>query len=168
MKIDIGGKEVELLKYVPEYYCYISEMSNHFLDQARRGIKTWVSTDVWDEMNVSLWVYTEERVNAFAKQQDGNNYIALSVGLLQQFYEATKEFIEQDKLNLVYNISDERKDSYRRVLFMFMMHLVIAHEFAHILHGHLRYGCDEKIIHEILNNTELENLELNWIIAGMV
>ena len=163
MKITINGKDVELLKDVPEYYCYISEMSNQLLDMARDGMKTWVSEEVWNNMNVSLWIYTEEQVNAFVKQQDGNNYIALSVGLLQEFYEVTKEFIEQDKLNLVFNISEERKDSYRRVLFLFMMHFVIAHEFAHILHGHLRYGRDEKIIHEIINNAEVENLELNWI-----
>lgn len=163
MKINVDGKEVELLKYVPDYYCYICELSNQLLDNARRGIKTWISADVLDKMNVSLWVYTEERVNAFAKRQDGNNYIVLSVGLLQQFYEVTKEFIEQDKLNLVLNISDERKDSYRQVLFVFMLHFVIAHEFAHILHGHLRYGCDEKIIHEILNNSSLKDKELNWI-----
>lgn len=163
MKIDVDGKEVELLKDVPEYYCYISELSNQLLDNARSGIKTWVSKDVLDKMNISIWVYADERVNAFAKQQDGNNYIALSVGLLQQFYEATKAFIEQDRLYLVFNISEDKKDTYRQVLFMFMMHFVIAHEFAHILHGHLRYGCDERIICEILSNANIENIELNWI-----
>lgn len=84
MKIDVDGKEVELLKDVPEYYCYISELSNQLLDNARSGIKTWVSKDVLDKMNVSIWVYADERVNAFAKQQDGNNYIASdSITLLE-------------------------------------------------------------------------------------
>ena len=54
MKIDVDGKEVELLKDVPEYYCYISELSNQLLDNARSGINTWVSKDVLDKMNVSI------------------------------------------------------------------------------------------------------------------
>jgi len=163
MKINLDGKNVELLKYVPDYYCYISELSNELLDMARRGIETWVSRDILEKMNISIWVYTDERVNAFAKMQDENNYIALSVGLLQKFYEATKNFIEQDKLNLVFNISEDRKEDYRKVLFMFMLHFSIAHEFGHILHGHLRHGCNKKMICEIVDNSDLEDLELNWM-----
>lgn len=59
-------------------------------------------------------------------------------------------------MNLVFIIRDDRKDSYRQVLFMFMIHFVIAHEFAQILHGHLRYGYNEKIMKYLM----MQNLRI--------
>ncbi len=75
-----SGKEVELLKYVPDYYL-IAERVNRILDQLRVGISTWVTSDRFNDMNVSIWIYNDIKVNAFCCFQNGYNYIALSVGL---------------------------------------------------------------------------------------
>ncbi|MGN8632762.1 nucleotidyl transferase AbiEii/AbiGii toxin family protein [Blautia sp. HCP3S3_G3] len=44
-----SGKEVELLKYVPDYYL-IAERVNRILDQLRVGISTWVTSDSFGDV----------------------------------------------------------------------------------------------------------------------
>ena len=44
-----SGKEVELLKYVPDYYL-IAERVNRILDQLRVGISTWVTSESFGDV----------------------------------------------------------------------------------------------------------------------
>ena len=59
----------------------------------RPGIKTWVSEDVFEKMQVSIWIVNDIRVNAFAKRYEGKNYIVLTIGLCVAFWKEVEEFI---------------------------------------------------------------------------
>lgn len=69
-KIKINKTEIELLEYIPDFYS-IAEITNPLLSEMRPGIKTWVSEDVFEKMQVSIWIVNDIRVNAFAKRYEG-------------------------------------------------------------------------------------------------
>lgn len=71
-KIKINKAEIELLEYIPDFYS-IAKITNPLLSEMRPGIKTWVSEDVFQKMQVSIWIVNDIRVNAFAKRYEGKN-----------------------------------------------------------------------------------------------
>lgn len=160
--IIINGRTLQLLEYVPEYYCYISDIANKHLSQIRQGIKTWVDEETYNKMNVSIWVYNDLSVNAFANNNNNENYIALSVGLLQKFFEAATEFVNHEHLEKVIKISVQKKDGIGQALYLYMLSFIIAHEFGHIAHGHLLLGFKDNFVEEIHKEKEMEDKENNW------
>lgn len=85
-KIKIGNVEIELLEDIPEYYCNIAKITNSLLSKMRLGIETWVSKDIFEKMQASVWIVNDLRVNAFATENEGKNYIALTIGLCNAFW----------------------------------------------------------------------------------
>lgn len=161
-KIKKDGRELELLENIPEHYCFIYEITNNLLQKLRQGIKTWISEEIYEKMKVSIAVYDDIRVNAFATYYEGKNYIALSVGLCQRFFDAAKEFAQDEKFEMAFKISDERKDSFIQVIYMYMLNFIIAHEFGHIVHGHLLLNSDNRFIDEIHDEIEKIKNEDKW------
>ena len=92
-KIKINKAEIELLEYIPDFYS-IAEITNPLLSEMRPGIKTWVSEDVFEKMQVSIWIVNDIRVNAFAKRYEGKNYIVLTIGLCVAFWKEVEEFLK--------------------------------------------------------------------------
>lgn len=137
---DLG--EVELLEYVPDFYLNIHEAANKLMPILREGLMTWVASDTYSKMNVSLWIYNSIEVNAFAQKCDSSNYIAISIGLLQSFLFAAKDFVFHPNFHKVIKLSDDKKTDYTNLLFLLMVNFIVAHEFGHIAHGHLL--CDNK------------------------
>ncbi|MCI8408531.1 MAG: M48 family metalloprotease [Lachnospiraceae bacterium] len=161
-EININGNNVKLLEYVPECYCYISGITNNLLGKLRIGIETWVTKDLFEKMDVSIWIYDNIKVNAFAKYYEGKNYIALSVGLCQKFWEAATGFIDHENLENVFRISDKNKEDYIQAIYMYMLNFIIAHEFGHIVHGHLLINSDDGFIDEIRDEKELMKNAHKW------
>lgn len=161
-KIIRSGKEVELLEYVPDMYLIHSD-ANKALNILRKGIQTWASPEKTHEMNISIWVYNDLRVNAFCCYRDFQNYIALSVGLFFHFVNTANSFIDQERFPLVFKLSEDRKPHIRDALFFNMLNITIAHEYGHIAHGHLRDGSSANGIDEALEITDEEsNKADNW------
>lgn len=162
IEIKINEKSIRLLEYVPECYCYISEITNSLLKKIRTGIATWVSKEIFEKMDVSIWIYDSIEVNAFAKYYEGRNYIALSVGLCQKFWEAAKEFVEHEDLENVFKISDKNRENYMQAMYMYMLNFIVAHEFGHIVHGHLFINSNNNFIDEIRDEEALMQNEYKW------
>lgn len=156
---------VELFEYVDDFYL-ISETANKTLKQLRIGLPTWFSKEKYNEMNVSIWVYHDETVNAFCYYKDSTNYIALSVGLLKAFWDVAEDFANHEKLSMVFKISGENKSHLIDSLYFYMLNFTIAHECGHIVHGHLREKSGENCIDEMLQmSNEIEGHERkarNW------
>ena len=105
-------------------------------------------------MQISLWIYDNIEVNAFCHYENGQNYIAVSVGLLTMLWKEAEEFVDQNNLALVFKISEENKDYFKDMLFFFMINFTIAHEYGHIAHGHLKDRASENSIDERLSVVE--------------
>lgn len=161
-KIIRAGREIVLLEYIPDLYL-ISEQANETLSQLRVGMPTWVSEEIYNKMNVSIWVYESDRANAFCYYTEGNNYIALSVGLILDFWNEVNEFVEHEDISLVFNVSKKNKIHIIHALFFYMLNNVIAHEFGHIVHGHLKEASCGNYIDEMFEiGDEGNNNSKNW------
>lgn len=156
------GEQITLLESVPDYYL-ISDKANTTLNRLREGVQTWVSKEQYKEMNISIWVYNDTRVNAFCSYIDEHNYIALSVGLFFAFEKTATEFIEQEGFDKVFELSDNNKSRIIDVLFTCMINYTLAHEVGHIAHGHLKDGiCDNGIDEMMVQTQEGNDLAKNW------
>ena len=157
---DMG--EVELLEYVPDFYIGICDKANEILPILRKAIPNWTSADVCKKMNISLWVYNSTLTNAFAQKCDDANYIALSVGLLQSFWNAANEFVYHENFHKVIKLADENKPGFIDNIFLSMVIFIVAHEFGHIAHGHLLYNNSGNFVTEYMSSrrklTPEENL----------
>lgn len=159
-KIKINKTEIELLEYIPDFYS-IAEITNPLLSEMRPGIKTWVSEDVFEKMQVSIWIVNDIRVNAFAKRYEGKNYIVLTIGLCVAFWKEVEEFIGNKNFRKVFHLSEEKEDSYKKELYQSMLNFIIAHEFGHIVHGHVLANSEDNFIEELYAD-ETTNKD-NWL-----
>lgn len=161
-----NGIFVELYEYVEDFYL-ISKTANKTIEQLRKGLSTWISSEKYKEMNLSVWVYYDTRVNAFCYYDDGKNYIALSLGLLTTFLDEINDFVNQENLSLIIKLSEENKPELVDALYFYMLNFTIAHEFGHIAHGHLRARCGVNGIDEMLQlsseTTKKEKKIQNWL-----
>ena len=161
-----AGTSIELCEYLDDFYL-ISEMANKTLDELRSGLSTWISAEIYRKMNLSIWVYSDTRVNAFCYYKDEKNYIALSLGLLTEFWNEVNDFVNQENLALVIKLSESNKPYVMDTLYFCMLNFAIAHEFGHIVHGHLREGKCENGIDEMLcrsNDTDDKDQKMkNWM-----
>lgn len=161
-----AGTSIELCEYLDDFYL-ISEMANKTLDELRSGLSTWISAEIYRKMNLSIWVYSDTRVNAFCYYKDEKNYIALSLGLLTEFWNEVNDFVNQENLALVIKLSESNKPYVMDTLYFCMLNFTIAHEFGHIVHGHLREGKCENGIDEMLcrsNDTDDKDQKMkNWM-----
>lgn len=156
---------IELSEFVEELYA-ISEKANRVLKELRAGLPTWIEKETYNKMQISLWIYDNIEVNAFCHYENGQNYIALSVGLLTMLWREAEEFVDQDNLALVFKISEENKKHFKDTLFFFMVNFTIAHEYGHIAHGHLKdYACENNIderFSAMENISDEEKKTRNW------
>lgn len=95
--ITCSNSTIELYEFVEGFYL-VSQKANTALELLRQGLPTWVSPEKYDEMKISLWVYNDTRANALCHYENGENYIALSVGLLTAFWNEVEDFVSQDNL----------------------------------------------------------------------
>ena len=139
-KIVRREREIDLFEFVPDQYL-IHEQANKALAELRKGMKTWVSLEVYRKMHISLWVYDDlTEVNAFCYSKDNQNYIALSTGLLFEISREIENFIDQELFYLVFKLGEDKKPHIMEALFLTILNFTIAHEFGHIAHGHLQNG----------------------------
>ena len=124
-----AGTSIELCEYLDDFYL-ISEMANKTLDELRSGLSTWISAEIYRKMNLSIWVYSDTRVNAFCYYKDEKNYIALSLGLLTEFWNEVNDFVNQENLALVIKLSESNKPYVMDTLYFCMLNFTIAHEFG--------------------------------------
>lgn len=149
-KIIRHGIEVVLLEFVPDWYL-IHEQANKALVELRKGIKTWVSLEVYQKMHISLWIYDNlTEINAFCYSKNNQNYIALSTGLLFAIFNTVEEFIDQERFSLVFKLGEDKKVDIMEALALTMLNFTVAHEFGHIAHGHLRNESFEGCFDEML------------------
>ena len=167
MTISSGGITYELWEYVEDYYT-MSKTVNPILKKLREGLPTWISKEQYKKMNVSLLVYNRETVNAFCHYDEDKNTIALSIGLIAALWNEAGEFINQEKLQILFNISESKKEQYKQTLFFYMLNFIIAHEFGHIAYGHLREKQGEYHIDETKyasdDSCDKRSCKENWVI----
>ena len=165
--VTVTGRDgpVELQEFVEPFYLF-SGKANRVLERLRLGLPTWVSTDVYNEMRLSLWTYNDLRVNGFSLCEGGKNYIALSAGLLAAMLKEAEEFVDKERLSLVFHIREDNKQHLKDTLYFFMANFAVAHEFGHIVHGHLRDGVGANYIDEMFLETtgssDEEKRASNW------
>ena len=135
--ITCSNSTIELYEFVEDFYL-VSQKANTALELLRQGLPTWGSPEKYDEMKLSLWVYNDTRANALCHYENGENYIALSVGLLTAFWNEVEDFVSQDNLTSVFKISEENRPTFMDNIYFYMLNFTIAHEYGHIAHGHLR------------------------------
>lgn len=156
---------IELSEFVEDWYS-ISEKANRALKELRRGLSTWIPKETYEKIKLSLWTYDSIEVNAFCCYENGQNYIALSVGLLTMLWRQAKEFVDQDNLSLVFKISEGNKQYFKDALFFFMVNFTVAHEYGHIAHGHLKdRACENNIDEKFSAMENISNEERkirNW------
>lgn len=161
-----NGTSIKLYEYVEDFYL-VSKPANRALKQLRKGLPTWVSSNTYHKMNISLWIYDDTAVNAFSCHYNQKHYIALSIGLLSAFWEEANNFINQENLSLIFHLSESKKSYYINSLYFYMLNFTVAHEFGHIVHGHLKGKKDKHYIEELLRITTDTNSEekkcQNWL-----
>ena len=113
--ITCSNGSVELSEFVEDLYS-VSEKANRALKELRIGLPTWTAKETYNKMQISLWIYDNIEVNAFCHYENGQNYIALSVGLLTMLWKEAEEFVDQNNLALVFKISEENKDYFKELL----------------------------------------------------
>ena len=149
---------VELHEFVEPFYLF-SGKANRVLERLRLGLPTWVSIDVYNEMQLSLWTYNDLTVNGFSLCEGGKNYIALSAGLLAALLKEADEFVNQERLSQIFRVREDNRQHLKDTLFFFMANFAAAHEFGHIVHGHLRDGVGANYIDEMLLEITSSNNE---------
>lgn len=154
--ITCSNSTIELYEFVEAFYL-VSQKANTALELLRQGLPTWVSLEKYDEMKISLWVYNDTRANALCHYENGENYIALSVGLLTAFWNEVEDFVSQDNLTSVFKISEENRPTFMDNIYFYMLNFTIAHEYGHIAHGHLREQKGEKSIDETFRMSDVAN-----------
>ena len=154
--ITCSNSTIELYEFVEAFYL-VSQKANTALELLRQGLPTWVSPEKYDEMKISLWVYNDTRANALCHYENGENYIALSVGLLTAFWNEVEDFVSQDNLTSVFKISEENRPIFMDNVYFYMLNFTIAHEYGHIAHGHLREQKGEKSIDETFRMSDVAN-----------
>ena len=92
--ITCSNGSVELSEFVEDLYS-VSEKANRALKELRIGLPTWAAKETYNKMQISLWIYDNIEVNAFCHYENGQNYIALSVGLLTMLWKEAEEFISR-------------------------------------------------------------------------
>ena len=92
--ITCSNGSVELREFVEDLYS-VSEKANRALKELRIGLPTWTAKETYNKMQISLWIYDNIEVNAFCHYENGQNYIALSVGLLTMLWKEAEEFISR-------------------------------------------------------------------------
>lgn len=158
-----SGIKTELLRDVPDIYM-IAEQANIALSKLREGLPTWVSKEVYEKMDISLWIYNDLQVNAFCYDTGNCNYIALSVGLFFEFWKVIEEFANHEKLSTIFKICEEKKPDFMEMFFFYMLNFTIAHEFGHIVHGHLKDGSGKNTIDEMrMDFDKGKSKEGNWL-----
>lgn len=163
--ITCSNGPIELSEFVEDFYS-VSKKANRALKELRRGLPTWTTKETYKKMQLSLWVYDSIEVNAFCHYENGKNYIALSVGLLTMLWREAEEFVSQNNLKRVFYIAEENKQHFKDRLFFYMVNFTIAHEYGHIVHGHLKDLAHENNINErfsvIENISEDKRKIKNW------
>lgn len=154
--ITCSNSTIELYEFVEAFYL-VSQKANTALELLRKGLPTWVSPEKYDEMKISLWVYNDTRANALCHYENGENYIALSVGLLIAFWNEVEDFVSQDNLTSAFKISEENRPTFMDNIYFYMLNFTIAHEYGHIAHGHLREQKGEKSIDETFRMSDVAN-----------
>ena len=162
MKIKKGKTEIEVTEEVPELYESIAELTNPILQELKYGISTWIEKDPFEKMNVSVWIQNDIGANAFSVYENGRNYIVLTVGLCKVFWDEIEEFVGRTNFKKVFTLSDEKKDSYKRLLYIHILNFIIAHEFGHIVHGHLLVKSSKGFVEEFYNDNETLQSEEKW------
>lgn len=145
-----GDVPTDLFEYIKDSYL-ISVQANDALEQLRAGLPTWVPEEQYRAMNISLWMYYDDNCpNAFCCYNGGENYIALSSALLVKLWNVANEFTGSEDLSLIFRVSEENKQKLTETLYRHMLNFVIAHEYGHVAHGHLRENGHENTIDEVL------------------
>lgn len=147
---------------IPELYEALADVTNPILQKLKHGLSTWIEKDAFEKMKVSVWIQNDIRANAFSVYENGRNYIVLTVGLCKVFWDEIEEFIGQSNFEKVFTLSDEKKDSYKHLLYMHILNFIIAHEFGHIVHGHLLVKSSKGFVEEFYNENEILQNEENW------
>lgn len=155
------GEETELYEFVEDYNL-VAEQANNALRELRKDLHTWLPSDIYNQMKISLWTYNDIRVNAFCHYEHGNNYIALSLGLMDAFWKEAQDFVGQERLSLVIKVDEENKQHLKEMLYFFMLNFTIAHELGHIAHGHLREQSGENSIDEMFQELSAIPAGLDW------
>lgn len=160
--------DIEFLTSVPNIYNR-SKIANESLCSIRKYVEDYFLTKkIRKEIKLSIGVYDNIEINAFAEYKQNKNYIVLSVGLLYAFYDASYNFVYHENLDKVHIIPDDKKEGFHIHLYFFMLLFIVAHELGHILHGHLLGQTNKKIIEEkydenivdILNKHEKWEIQL--------
>lgn len=162
IKIRIDKEDIELLEFMPTFY-KVAEITNPLLEKMKQGMKTWTSEEIYKKMQVSVWVVNDTRVNAFATYYEGKNYIALTVGLCDVFWNAIEDFVGNKNFSKVFYLTTEKEEDYKKVLYMYMLNFVLAHEFGHIVHGHLWTDSNRKWLEELYVDGKMSSAQDNWI-----
>ena len=118
--ITCSNSTIELYEFVEAFYL-VSQKANTALELLRKGLPTWVSPEKYDEMKISLWVYNDTRANALCHYENGENYIALSVGLLIAFWNEVEDFVSQDNLTSAFKISEENRPTFMDNIYFYML-----------------------------------------------
>ena len=80
--------DIEFLTSVPNIYNR-SKIANESLCSIRKYVEDYFLTKkIRKEIKLSIGVYDNIEINAFAEYKQNKNYIVLSVGLLYAFYDA--------------------------------------------------------------------------------
>lgn len=162
-----AGVSIDLFEYIEDFYL-ISEKANPALAELRKGLSTWVSAECYSKMNISLWMYYDDRnPNAFCYYNGGENYIALSSSLLIELWNAANDFVNKENISSLFKISEVNKPKIIESLYFYMLNFTIAHEFGHIAHGHLKQSTRKKCIDEMMQisdkSSDGSERENNWL-----
>lgn len=160
----INNGKTELLQYVPEFY-NIAEITNELLQIIRNGMQTWVQKEIYDKINVSVWIQNDVNLfNAYAMYNSEKNYIVLTYRLIYEFYWSVEAFFENNNFGKVIHLSEKYKSNAKRNMYMYMLSFIVAHELGHIIHGHIRGKDSNNFIDELYNNDTVRKKDENWMI----
>ena len=151
-----GGvnEKVFLYSEIDELYPK-SIIVNRTLNKIRSDINVWVESDILKQINVEILVEDTDIINACAtKKKDNKYYIIVTRGLLLVGYNEISNFLDSTQCSDVYHLSIENIEVMTKQMYSTMITFIVAHEFGHIVDGHIdsRYkssfyldeiNCDE-------------------------
>ncbi len=148
--------DIKFYNMFPEDYCTeLCEKTNSLLVEIEKNLALSINADIYNSLNLSIGIDLENTsINAFShKDTNGKYYIAVSMGLINAFYNQAKSISNNLELTSHLSIENESLSEFIDYIYFNMLFYAFSHEMGHILLGHLSGSKSSSTLYEFEPST---------------
>lgn len=155
MKIKIGDNKYNLYEEVDANFPFCDIINRGLYISKTSIAKCNFNTSKIDDINLKIYAYDDENVNAFALKENEKYIIGISFGLFIETENWIQHWFNLPEFDLTIEFDDKKsKKIFFYNIFYMSIFFVIMHEYYHILDGH----CDFPII----ENNFIDEYNINY------